>query len=127
MFCAGPCKRAWYAPDPHPPTRLTRTRPLTHVAPQGKKVVREVVWSVDDSLFAQRKKENEARDLYDTDKVRLGRGWVDEGDQNCKSIQGMALYHGSCPALLWASLVCTTQTRYGTALFALPYRSACSS
>lgn len=35
-----------------------------------QRVVKEVLWSVDDSIFAQRKKENEARDLYDTEKVR---------------------------------------------------------
>ncbi|KAG2424357.1 hypothetical protein HXX76_014566 [Chlamydomonas incerta] len=34
-----------------------------------QRVVKEVVWSVDESIFAQRKKENEARDLFDTEKV----------------------------------------------------------
>ncbi|KAG2452449.1 hypothetical protein HYH02_002691 [Chlamydomonas schloesseri] len=32
-------------------------------------VVKEVVWTLDESMFAQRKKENEARDLFDTEKV----------------------------------------------------------
>ncbi|KAG2452450.1 hypothetical protein HYH02_002692 [Chlamydomonas schloesseri] len=41
-------------------------RPFTE---KRQVVVKEVVWTLDDSIFAQRKKENEARDLFDTEKV----------------------------------------------------------
>ena len=34
-------------------------------------------WSVHDSIFAQRKKENESRDLYDTEKV-----WINNHTSN---------------------------------------------
>ncbi|KAG2501783.1 hypothetical protein HYH03_000283 [Edaphochlamys debaryana] len=37
---------------------------------QENKAAKTVSWSVDSSLFAQRKKEAESRDLYDTDKIR---------------------------------------------------------
>lgn len=43
-------------------------RPFTEKRQQ--QVVQQHVWTLDDSIFAQRKKENEARDLFDTEKVR---------------------------------------------------------
>ncbi|KXZ55497.1 hypothetical protein GPECTOR_2g1046 [Gonium pectorale] len=44
---------------------------------EAPKAPKQTAWNANDSIFAQRKKENEARDLYDTDKIRSAQLMLD--------------------------------------------------
>ncbi|GIL79647.1 hypothetical protein Vretimale_12241 [Volvox reticuliferus] len=59
-------QRPFFLPPVIPKPKLERTFKEADITRS-----RESSWNVDESIFAQRKKESESRELYDTEKVRL--------------------------------------------------------